>query len=86
MFNEKQKGKTMKEILEIIIKGLVENKDAVEIKETVEENHVTYEVKVAEEDMGRVIGRQGRLAKSIRTVMKAASSKDNKRVVVEIVQ
>ena len=75
----------MKEILEIIIKGLVENKDAVEIKETVEENHVTYEVKVAEEDMGRVIGRQGKLAKSIRTVMKSLADKERKKISVEFI-
>lgn len=75
----------MKEILETIIVSLVENKEAVEIKETVEEKHVTYEVKVAEGDMGRVIGRQGRLAKSIRTVMKSIADKEHKRVSVEFV-
>ena len=70
----------MKEILETIIVSLVENKDAVEIKETAEERKVTFEVKVAEGDMGRVIGRQGRLAKSIRTVMKSIADKEHKRV------
>ena len=75
----------MKEILETIIVSLVENKDAVEIKETAEERKVTFEVKVAEGDMGRVIGRQGRLAKSIRTVMKSIADKEHKRVSVEFV-
>lgn len=75
----------MKEILETIILGLVENKDQVEIKETQEEKSVVFEVKVARADMGRVIGRQGRLAKSIRTVMKAISTREHKKVSVEFV-
>ena len=75
----------MKDILETIIESLVENKDAVEIKETVEEKLVTYEVKVAEGDMGKVIGKQGRLAKSIRTVMKSLAGKEHKKVTVEFV-
>ena len=75
----------MKEILETIILNLVENKDEVEIKETVSDKSVTYEVKVADGDMGRVIGRQGRLAKSIRTVMKSAGGKEHKKVSVEFV-
>ena len=65
----------MKEILETIILNLVDNKEAVEINEKNEENSVVFEVKVAEEDMGKVIGKQGRLAKSIRTVVKSVAAK-----------
>ena len=75
----------MKEILKTIIESLVENKDAVQINETANEKNVVYEVKVAEGDMGRVIGRQGRLAKSIRTVMKSAGGKEHKKITVEFV-
>ena len=76
----------MKEILEIIIKNLVENEDAVIITEKQEEKNVTFEVKVDENDLGKVIGKQGRIAKSIRTVVKAASTREDKKVVVEILQ
>ena len=75
----------MKEILKTIIESLVENKDTVQINESESEKLVTYEVKVADSDMGRVIGRQGKLAKSIRTVMKAAGGKEHKKVNVEFI-
>lgn len=75
----------MKEILETIIANLVENKDAIEIKETADEKSVLFEVEVSEGDMGRVIGRQGKVAKSIRTVMKAVAGKEHKRVTVEFI-
>lgn len=75
----------MKEILETIIRNLVDNKDAIEIKELAGEQSVVFEVKVAENDMGKVIGKQGKIAGSIRTVMKAAASKENKRVTVEFI-
>ena len=75
----------MKEILETIIRNLVDNKDAIEIKELAGEQSVVFEVKVAESDMGKVIGRQGKIAQSIRTVMKAAASKEGKRVSVEFI-
>ena len=75
----------MKEILEIIITNLVEDKDAVEIKETENEKSIVFEVKVAQKDMGRVIGRQGRLARSIRTVMKSIANKEQKRATVEFI-
>ena len=75
----------MKEILETIIRNLVDNKDAVEIKELAGEQSVVFEVKVAESDMGKVIGKQGKIAQSIRTVMKAAAAKENKRVSVEFI-
>lgn len=75
----------MKEIIETIILNLVDNKDAVEVKEVQGENSIVYEVKVANEDMGKVIGRQGRLAKSIRTVVKSIAGKEHKKVSVEFV-
>ena len=73
----------MKEILETIILNLVENKESVEVKEKNENDTIIYEVKVAEGDMGKVIGRQGRLARSIRTVIKAVANKEKKKVSVE---
>ena len=75
----------MKEILETIISNLVENKEAVEIKELEGEKSIVYEVKVDQRDMGKIIGRQGRLAKSIRTVMKAVAGKEHKKVSVEFI-
>ena len=75
----------MKDILQTIILNLVDNKETVEIKELEGEKSVVFEVKVAESDMGKIIGKQGRLAKSIRTVMKAVASKEQKRVTVEFI-
>jgi predicted RNA-binding protein YlqC (UPF0109 family) len=75
----------MKEVLEILIKNLVEQKDNVVITETEEGNLITYSVKVDETDMGKVIGKQGRIAKSIRNVMKAVAGKEHKKVNVEFV-
>ena len=75
----------MKEILETIILSLVDNKDAVQINELDEEKSVVFEVKVAEEDMGKVLGRQGRLAKSIRTLVKSIAGKEHKKVTVEFI-
>ncbi len=77
----------MQELLLAVARGLVEDKDAVSV--TVdsprEDGTVVYHLKVAENDMGRVIGKQGRIAKAIRTVTKAAATRDNRRVMVEIV-
>ena len=73
----------MKEILETIITTLVSDKEAVTIKQIDGEQSIIFEVKVADSDMGKVIGKQGVIAKSIRTIMKAAASKENKRVSVE---
>lgn len=75
----------MKEILEIIAKALVDNDDAVTVTEVEGEESTVLELRVADGDMGKVIGKQGRIAKAIRTVVKAAASRENKRVVVEIV-
>ena len=75
----------MEEILKTIISNLVDDKDAIEIKKIDGEKSVIFEVKVAEADMGKIIGRQGRLAKSIRTVMKAVATKEHKKVTVEFI-
>ena len=75
----------MKELVEVIAKALVEHPEEVTVTEKEEGKHVTLELHVAAADMGKVIGKQGRIAKAIRSVVKAASSKDNTRVDVEIV-
>lgn len=76
----------MKEMLEIIIKNLVANPDQVEITETEKENVINFSVKVADSDMGKVIVKQGRIAKAIRTVAKAIATKENKKVNIEFVE
>ena len=73
----------MKEVLELIIKSLVDNEDLVTIEETVIDNNIDFKIKVSEGDMGKVIGKQGRVAKSIRTLMKSLSAKEGKRVNIE---
>lgn len=75
----------MKEMLEIMIKNLVANPDAVQITESQKGNTIIYEVKVDESDMGKVIGKQGRIAKSIRTVAKAIATKEDKKISIEFV-
>lgn len=75
----------MKELVEYIAKSLVDNPDAVTINEIDGESSIILELKVAPEDVGKVIGKQGRIAKAIRTVVKAAAVKQNKRVLVEII-
>jgi len=75
----------MKELVEVIAKALVDNPDEVVVTENVNGKNVTVELHVAADDMGKVIGKQGRIAKAIRSVVKAASSKDNLKVDVEIV-
>ena len=70
----------MKDVLETIIKGLVDDKESVSIQELEGEKSIVLEVKVAEKDMGKVIGKQGRLARSIRTLMKALASKEQKHI------
>lgn len=75
----------MKEILKTIILNLVDDKEAVQINEVEGEKSIVFEVKVAENDMGKVIGKQGRLAKSIRTVMKSVAGKEHKKVSVEFI-
>ncbi len=74
----------MKEMLEILVKDLVDNKDKIEITEKVDNNDVTLELRVDPSDMGKVIGKQGRIAKAIRVLMKAYATKEGKKVNVEI--
>ncbi|WAM34725.1 KH domain-containing protein [Caldicellulosiruptor morganii] len=76
----------LKDLVEVIAKSLVDNPDQVKVSEIHGEQSVIIELKVAPEDMGKVIGKQGRIARAIRTVVRAAASKENKRVIVEILQ
>ena len=75
----------MKELVEVLAKALVEYPHEVVVTQKEEGKNITVELHVAASDMGKVIGKQGRIAKAIRSVVKAASSKDNKRVDVEII-
>jgi len=75
----------LKELIELIIRGIVDNPDKVEINEIIGEKTSIFEVKVDSTDIGKVIGRQGRNIKSIRTIVNAAAQKDDKRAVIEIV-
>ena len=74
----------MKELVEVIAKALVDNPEEVVVTEKEESRNTVLELHVAASDMGKVIGKQGRIAKAIRSVVKAAASKENKRVVLEI--
>lgn len=76
----------MKDVLETMIQNLVEEKEAVEITQKETEKEVSFDVKVAPSDMGRVIGKQGRVAKAIRTMMKALAGKEHKKVIVEFIE
>ena len=75
----------MKELLIYIAKNLVNDPDAVNVTETVQDSEVVFQLRVAPDDMGKVIGRHGRIAKEIRTLMKAAGNRENKKVTVDIV-
>ena len=74
----------MKELVEVIAKALVDNPDEVVVTESEKGNDLLIELKVAPSDMGKVIGKQGRIAKAIRSVLKAAASKEDRKVIVEI--
>ena len=76
----------MKELVEVIAKSLVDCPDEVTVTETENEKSIVLELRVAQSDMGKVSGKQGRIAKAIRSVVKAAASKENKKVIVEIMQ
>jgi len=76
----------MKELVEIIAKSLVDNPNEVVVTEKVDGKTIVLELRVASDDMGRIIGKQGRIAKAIRSVVKAAALKEDKKVVVEIMQ
>ena len=74
----------MKELVEVIAKALVDNPDEVAVTESVKDDEIVVELTVASSDMGKVIGKQGRIANAIRSVVKAAASKEDKKVIVEI--
>ena len=74
----------MKELVEVIAKALVDNPDEVVVSETEKDKVIVVDLKVAQSDMGKVIGKSGRIAKSIRTVVSAASAKSDKKVIVEL--
>ena len=75
----------MKELVQFLARSIVNQPDAVEVTETQDDNASVFELKVAREDLGRVIGKQGRTAKSLRTILNAAAAKTNRKVVLEIV-
>ncbi|MBD5553832.1 MAG: KH domain-containing protein [Roseburia sp.] len=76
----------MKELVEVIAKSLVDHPEEVLVTRTENEKAIVLELRVAQSDMGKVIGKQGRIAKAIRSVVKAAASKEEKKVIVEIMQ
>jgi hypothetical protein len=76
----------MKDLVQYLARSLVNNPDAVEVDETASEDGSLLKLKVAKEDLGRIIGKQGRMAKSIRALLNAAASRSNRRVVLEIVE
>ena len=76
----------MKEILETIVLNIVENKNNVEVLEKIEETARVYEVKVEKEDMGKIIGKQGKVAQAIRTLIKSIGAKEKKKIVVKFVE
>ena len=76
----------MKELVEVIAKALVDHPEEVTVTETEKDNATVVGLRVSPTDMGKVIGKQGRIAKAIRSVVKAAASRDDKKVIVEIVQ
>ena len=73
----------MKEILQTIIESLVEDKSEVSINEIAGEKSIVFEIKVSENDIGKIIGKQGKIASSIRTIMKAIAAKEQKKVTIE---
>ena len=75
----------MKESLEAIIRSLVDDKESISIKETAGEKSDIFEVKVAEKDMGKIIGKEGKIAQAIRTIMKALAAKEQKKVIIEFI-
>ena len=76
----------MKELVEVISKSLVDYPEEVVVTESENEKAIVLELRVSQSDMGKVIGKQGRIAKALRTVVKAAASKEDKKVIVEIMQ
>ena len=76
----------MRELVQYLAKSLVSNPDAVEVAENAADDAAVYELRVAKDDLGRIIGKQGRTAKSIRTLVNAAASRINRKVVLEIIE
>ena len=76
----------LKALIEYIVKALVDNPDKVEVKEIAGEKSIIYELKVGDGDLGKVIGKEGRTAKAIRTIITAAAMKQGKRTVLEIIE
>jgi len=76
----------MKELIQYIVKALVDNPDKVDVKEIAGEKSIIYELRVGEGDLGKVIGKEGRTAKAIRTIITAAAMKQGKRTVIEIIE
>ncbi|MHC2995357.1 MAG: KH domain-containing protein [Candidatus Atribacteria bacterium] len=75
----------MKELIELMIKGIVDKPDKVEINQIIGEKTSVFEIKADPDDIGKIIGKQGRNIKSIRTIINAAAQRDSKRVIIEIV-
>jgi len=75
----------MKDVLELIVKNLVENKEEVSISETIDNDKVVFAIKVNQKDMGRIIGKEGKVANAIRTLMKSLGSAEKKRVSVQFI-
>ena len=75
----------MRELVEVLCKALVDEPDLVDVREKEDERTVVIEVRVAPSDMGKVIGKQGRIAKAIRTLVKSAAARSSKRVTVEFI-
>jgi predicted RNA-binding protein YlqC (UPF0109 family) len=76
----------LRELVDFLARGLVDRPDEVEVEEVSEPDALVYELKVAEEDLGKVIGKQGRTAKALRTILSAASAKSRRRVILEILE
>ena len=77
-------GTKIKELVEVLAKALVDDPESVTVNERTEKKTTILEVRVADSDMGKVIGKQGRIAKAIRSVVKAAAAKEDKKVIVDI--
>lgn len=75
----------MKDLVGVIAKALVKNQEQVSVTESVDADTTIYDLHVASEDMGKVIGKQGRIAKAMRTVVKAAATRENKKIMIEII-
>src|SRR4051794_31972898 len=79
-------GPSLRELVDYLARGLVDRPEEVEVEEIEEPDALVFELKVAEEDLGKVIGKQGRTAKALRTILSAASAKSRRRVILEILE